>query len=85
MHANLGDTLHIRAHHIDVPDQWGRIIEIRGPNGTPPYVIEYPDGHTCLMFPGPDALVEPKQPASGPDEVPEGAEHGRRLHTHPGW
>ncbi len=61
MHAKIGDTLHIHASHTDVPDQWGRIVEVRGPDGSPPYVIRFTDGHTGLVFPGPDAVVETPQ------------------------
>jgi len=34
------------------------IIEIRGPDGTPPYLVRQDDGHEMLVFPGPDASVE---------------------------
>ena len=90
MHAKLGDTLHIRAHHTDVPDQWGRIIEIRGPEGTPPYLVEFPNGHTSLVFPGPDAIIEPGRAeggSAGRGEALESAAaaHGRRVHARPGW
>ncbi len=61
MHAKVGDTLHIHARRTDAPDQWGRIIETRGPDGTPPFLIEFSDGHTGLVFPGPDAVVEAAQ------------------------
>ena len=41
------------------PDQIGEILEVRGPQGAPPYLVRYPDGHETLMYPGPDAVVEP--------------------------
>jgi len=83
MRAQLGDTLHTHASHTDTPDQWGRIIEIRGPDGAPPYVIELPDGHIRLVFPGPDAVVEPRRPAAA--DPPATAPHGRRVHHRVGW
>ena len=83
MPAHVGDTLHIHARQTDVPDQWGRIVEIRGEDGTPPYLVEFPDGHVSLMFPGPDAVIEPDGPPAG-QSAPAGG-HGRRTHTLRGW
>jgi Domain of unknown function (DUF1918) len=34
------------------------IVEVRDSGGAPPYLVEFDDGHTCLVFPGPDAVVE---------------------------
>jgi hypothetical protein len=34
------------------------IVEVRDSSGAPPYLVEFDDGHTCLIFPGPDAVVE---------------------------
>ena len=45
-------------------DRVGRIVEVRGPGGAPPYVVRFEDGHEGLVFPGPDAVVEPG--AEGP-------------------
>ncbi|MER6851575.1 DUF1918 domain-containing protein [Streptomyces flaveolus] len=36
----------------------GEIIEVRGPNGEPPYVVRFPDGHETLVYPGPDCVIE---------------------------
>jgi hypothetical protein len=41
------------------PGKIGEIVEIRGAAGSPPYQVRFEDGHTCLVFPGPDAVVEP--------------------------
>ena len=27
--------------------------------GEPPYMVRFDDGHTALVFPGPDAIIEP--------------------------
>jgi Domain of unknown function (DUF1918) len=58
MHANVGDHIVIRNHRIGQPDQDGQVIEVRGKNGEPPYVVRWVSGHETLFFPGPDALVE---------------------------
>ena len=83
MHAKVGDTLHIHARQTDFPDQWGRIVESRWADGTAPYLVEFPDGHVGLLFPGPDAVIEPEMPAAS-RSAPHGG-HGRRLHTLRGW
>lgn len=80
MRAKVGDTLHIHARHTAEPDQVGRITQIRGAYGAPPYLVEFPDGRVRLIFPGPDAVVEPAQPSA-----PAGRHRGRRLHTLRGW
>ncbi|GAA0911872.1 DUF1918 domain-containing protein [Nonomuraea longicatena] len=38
-------------------DRNGEIIEVRGAHGEPPYIVRFDDGHTALVFPGPDAVV----------------------------
>jgi hypothetical protein len=37
----------------------GEIIEVRGAGGEPPYLVRFDDGHTSLVFPGPDVIIEP--------------------------
>ncbi|AEW98608.1 protein of unknown function DUF1918 (plasmid) [Streptantibioticus cattleyicolor NRRL 8057 = DSM 46488] len=38
----------------------GEIVEVRGADGAPPYVVRFDDGHETLIFPGPDCVVEPR-------------------------
>ncbi len=82
MRASIGDRLHIHTNHIGTDDHYGRIIEIRGADGAPPYLVEFPDGHTSLVFPGPDAVVEPSSPAH---VTTRGVRPSRRVHTRVGW
>ena len=58
MHASAGDRLHVHGRIVGQRDQIGEIVEVRGPEGDPPYLVRYPDGHETLMYPGPDAVVE---------------------------
>jgi Domain of unknown function (DUF1918) len=39
-------------------ERTGEIIEVRGAGGEPPYLVRFDDGHTSLVFPGPDAVIE---------------------------
>ena len=59
MQATVGDRLHVRGNAVGQSDKIGEIVEIRGAAGSPPYQVRFEDGHTCLVFPGPDAVVEP--------------------------
>jgi hypothetical protein len=58
MQATVGDMLRIHGHNVGDPDKMGEIVEIHGRSGEPPYVVRFDDGHTGLVFPGPDAVVE---------------------------
>ena len=56
MHAKPGDRIIIKGHHIGEPDRDGEVLEARGPDGGPPYLVRWGDsGHTGLLFPGADA------------------------------
>lgn len=60
MHAHLGDRLIISGHQVGEPKRVGRVKEIRGPDGGPPYRVEWDEtGRTTLLFPGPDCSIEP--------------------------
>jgi hypothetical protein len=58
MQANTGDRLHVHGRNVGNPDQLGEIIEVRGPDGAPPYLVRFPDGRETLVFPGPDCVIE---------------------------
>ncbi|SEG97155.1 protein of unknown function [Nonomuraea solani] len=59
MQANVGDHLIVHGHVVGQRDRKGEIVEVRGPEGAPPYLVRYEDGHEHLVYPGPDAVVEP--------------------------
>jgi Domain of unknown function (DUF1918) len=74
MEATVGDRLHVHGNTVGQPDKIGEIVEIRGAAGSPPYQVRFDDGHTCLVFPGPDAVVEPvpkARPVSKATPVPK--------------
>jgi hypothetical protein len=58
MEASVGDQLHVHGRITGQKDRFGEIIEVRGQNGAPPYVVRFPDGHESLLFPGPDCVIE---------------------------
>ena len=55
--AAVGDRLVIKSTHVDGPVRDGEVIEVRGKNGEPPFLVRWSDGHEGLFFPGPDADV----------------------------
>ncbi len=59
MKAAVGDRIVIKGHHIGEHERDAEILEVRGADGGPPYVVRWDDdGHEGLFFPGPDASVE---------------------------
>jgi len=58
MQAVIGDRLHVHGNIVGQPDRSGEIVEVRGAGGEPPYLVRFDDGHTALVFPGPDAVIE---------------------------
>jgi len=88
MKAKVGDWLLVERVHLGEPRRKGQIVELNHPDGTPPYLVRWTDtDETTLVFPGPDARVEPAEhhPASAHvrDEEPgaRGAD-GRRREGH---
>jgi hypothetical protein len=59
MQATVGDRLHIRGRTVGVQDRYAEVIEVRGNDGSPPYLVRFTDGHETLVYPGADCVVEP--------------------------
>jgi hypothetical protein len=59
MRAHVGDQIRVRGHRIDQPDRCGEILEVRGADDGPPFVVRWDDSdHEVLFFPGTDAEVD---------------------------
>ena len=58
MNASVGDRLHVHSRHVGEHDKVTEIIEVRGAQGAPPYLVRDASGHEAVVFPGPDAIVE---------------------------
>ncbi|MEU5407239.1 DUF1918 domain-containing protein [Nocardia asteroides] len=61
MQAKVGDRILVHSQTVGRSDQSGEILEVRGSDGAPPYVVRFQDGHEGLMFPGPDCVVVPQE------------------------
>ncbi|HEU5271490.1 MAG TPA: DUF1918 domain-containing protein [Jatrophihabitans sp.] len=59
MKAMVGDRLVVTSRHVDEARRIGEILEVHGPDGTPPYVVRW-QGHadTAVVVPGADAHIE---------------------------
>jgi hypothetical protein len=59
MRATAGDRLVIKGHYVGEPDRDAEILEVRGDDGAPPYLVRWSDdGHEGLFFPSTDATIE---------------------------
>lgn len=58
MRAKPGDILVIKGHRVGEPERHGRITEVKSDDGSPPYLVEWDDGHVAWIYPGSDAVVE---------------------------
>ncbi|MGH8867506.1 MAG: DUF1918 domain-containing protein [Actinomycetes bacterium] len=59
MKASPGDRIIVHGRTLDDPSRDGRVLDVQGPDGSPPYWVEWSeDGHVSLFFPGPDADVK---------------------------
>jgi hypothetical protein len=60
MNAHVGDRLIVAGTRVGDGDRVGVVIEVEHEDGTPPYRVRWlADGHEVLIYPGPDARVEP--------------------------
>jgi hypothetical protein len=62
MQARVGDRIVIRSLRLGQPDRDCEVVEVRGPDGEPPYMVRWADSdHETLYFPGPDASVQHRE------------------------
>jgi hypothetical protein len=56
--ARVGDKIRIRGHRIGEPDRDAVILEVRGEEGGPPYIVRWGDtGRESFFYPGADAEI----------------------------
>jgi len=59
MDAHVGDRIIVQGHHTGEPIRDCHVVEVRGAEGAPPYVVRWENsGNETLFFPGSDAVVE---------------------------
>jgi hypothetical protein len=66
MKARAGDRLVLEGNRLGDGRRVGTIVAVRHADGGPRYVVRWRDtDHEALIFPGPDARVEPAGPEVG--------------------
>ncbi|HUC27328.1 MAG TPA: DUF1918 domain-containing protein [Streptosporangiaceae bacterium] len=58
MQAAVDDTLTVKAVRKGESDRHGRIIEVHGKDGEPPYLVRWQDEHESLFFPAAGTVVD---------------------------
>jgi hypothetical protein len=67
MHASVGDRIMVRRAHGDAAARDGEVVEVRGADGSPPYLVQWSDiGHAGLYFPSSDAVIHHHDPVHIP-------------------
>ncbi len=65
MRAKVGDRIVIRGHRVVEPSRDCEVLEVRGADGGPPFLVRWGEsGHETLFFPGPDASIKPLEHGS---------------------
>ncbi|WP_456285086.1 DUF1918 domain-containing protein [Microbacterium sp. JZ101] len=57
MQVKPGDRLVVEGHTDSEPRREAEVLEVRGPDGGPPFFVRWKDGHEGLVFPGADAHI----------------------------
>lgn len=66
MRASVGDRIVIRGHRVGEPERDCKVLEVKGEDGGPPYLVQWEDSeHESLFFPGSDASVKHYRKRSG--------------------
>lgn len=58
MRAAAGSRIVIHGAHVDSAERHGEVLEARGEDGAPPYLVRFDDGGESLIFPGADCELE---------------------------
>ena len=64
MRASVGDKLHFEGRVVGAHEHSAVVVEARGEQGGPPYLVRHDDGHETVVYPGPDAWVEHREEPS---------------------
>ncbi len=74
MKASVGDRIVMAGEQVDRPTRDGEVLEVRGADGAPPYLVRWSDGHTGLLFPGPGSVLRVQMAGEpAPEQAPEAA------------
>jgi hypothetical protein len=61
-HAHLraapGDRLVVSGHYQGEHERDGEVVEVRGEDGAPPFLVRWEDGTTTVLYPGSDVSIQ---------------------------
>ena len=72
MKANVGDHITMAAERVGQSTRQGVVREVHGADGSPPYLVEWSDGHSGLINPGPGSVLR-VGPVAGSGEAGAGS------------
>lgn len=58
MKAKVGDHLLVEGRTDTAHRREAEVLEVRGEDGAPPYLVRWSDGHEGLVFPGSDTHIQ---------------------------
>lgn len=61
MRGKPGDRLVIMGHRVGEVERKAEILEVRDEHEQLRYLVRWPDGHEGWVYPGSDAVIEPKK------------------------
>ena len=64
MQVKPGDHLVIRGHRVGEAERHAEILKVRGKGDSQSYLVRWSDGHEGWVYPGSDAVIEPKKKTS---------------------
>jgi hypothetical protein len=68
--ARVGDWIEIHGHAQGEPSRLALVLEVLGEKGNEHYRVRWDEEHESILYPGPDAVIRPREEvtgASGPD------------------
>ena len=61
MKAAAGDRIVVPGRHVGDHVREGRVVEVHGQEGEPPYVVRWDDGHEGICVPSAEARISHEQ------------------------
>ena len=58
MKAKVGDHLLVEGRTDTQHRREAEVLEVRGDDGAPPYLVRWTDGHEGLVYPGSDTHIQ---------------------------
>ena len=70
MRAQIGDLIVLAGERVGQPTRDGMVLEVRGQDGGPPYLVRWNDGQTALLYPGPGSVLRVIGPGDTATHIP---------------